>query len=115
MRLQRITLEEALEHPWVRQEVKGAENEDDKRLDLNVVSRLQRYSTYGAFKQQAMVTILKQRRKISINQVDGVDASVRTSKKAASKSKLDHFVSHPPSSVCSLSSVVCCTCIARAS
>jgi len=60
----RIRLEEALEHPWVLRDTSSTDDassdQKDTRLDLNVVSRLQRYATYGAFKQQAMVTILKQ-------------------------------------------------------
>lgn len=57
--LQRIKLQDALQHPWLVEESDMDPEEVDNRLDTMVVSRLQRYATYGVFKQQAMVAILR--------------------------------------------------------
>ena len=50
----RISIQDALAHPWFKD--KGAPNEP---LDGDVVQRLQRYSTYGKFRQMAMVAALE--------------------------------------------------------
>jgi len=57
----RIKLQDALQHPWLVEESDMDPEEVDNRLDTMVVSRLQRYATYGVFKQQAMVAILRKR------------------------------------------------------